>query len=430
MKGPVAIFGADGYIGWALAIHLGVTTDETIILVDNFATRRLVASVYSDSLVPIESMCERLRAYREQFGKDNLVFVPADARDIDQVDRIIAEYKPQSVVHLAQQRSAPFSMIDQEHALYTQLSNIATNLNILFSISRHVPGAHLLKMGSMGEYGTPGIEIKEGDIELDLKGRKARVMFPRNGGSWYHLSKIFDTFNVLLANKIFNIRATDVMQGVVYGTKVDEMVDDKLNTRFDFDSIWGTVINKYVVQAVILNELLIYGKGRQKRGFLSLYDSVNCLSLLLEHPPKEGEYRVVNQLDEIYDTVQLAEKVLSIAGEFGIRPKIRSIDNPRVESEDHYYAVEHKILPELGFRRKKDIDTILREMFEAVISNRHRAEKMKHLIYPTVDWKQGKNKSSKFFKIPYDLMKVQTKEEILPFATELTVHEPLTRERE
>ena len=398
------IFGGDGYIGWPLAIHLGARRDDRIIIVDNLCTRKLVKSVKSDTLVPIRSMKERLSAYTKETGKRNITFVEADARDPKAVDRIIEKYKPENIVHLAQQRSAPFSMVDQEHVLYTELNNIATNLNVLFSMVRHVPDAHLLKMGSMGEYGTPGIEITEGDIELERKGKKARLMFPRMGGSWYHLSKIFDTYNVAMANRVYDLTATDVMQGVVFGTRVDEITNDALATRFDFDSIWGTVINKYVVQSVLLNKLLIYGKGRQTRGFLSLYDSVNCLTLLLDNPPEKGKYRVVNQIDEIYDTLQLAEKVQKIGREYGIDAGMEYVENPRVEKEEHIYEVEHKILPSLGFRREKSMDEVIHEIFDAVIQNKKRASAMKKLIYPTVYWKTATELNMKDFAMPKSIM--------------------------
>ncbi|MFP3228041.1 MAG: NAD-dependent epimerase/dehydratase family protein [Caldisphaera sp.] len=415
MKGPIIIFGADGYIGWPLSIHLGVKYDIPIIMADNFSTRTLVKSVKSDSLTPIKSMSERIAAYKETFGKDNLIFEPVDARDPEQVDQLISKYKPEAVVHLAQQRSAPFSMIDQEHVLYTEINNVISNINIMFSLIRHSPGAHLLKMGSMGEYGTPNIEITEGNIEIEHKGRKTNVIFPRFGQSFYHLTKIFDTYNLLLTNKLHGIKATDVMQGVVYGTKVDEIVNESLETRFDFDSNWGTVINKYVVQAVILNELLIYGKGKQTRGFLSLYDSINALTLLLENPPKEGEYRVVNQLDEIYNTLELADKVLEIANEFGIKPKVKRIDNPRVEAEEHFYSVEHKILPSLGFSRKKDIKDVIREIFETVIQYKNRVKDLKELIYPTVKWRDSTSIRSNLFPMPEEYMKVLSKNEIMKY---------------
>ncbi|MBX8635595.1 MAG: NAD-dependent epimerase/dehydratase family protein [Thermoplasmata archaeon] len=409
MMGSTVIFGADGYIGWPLAIHLGNTRNDRIVLVDNLCTRRLVKSVKSDTLVPIKSMKERLAAYGKVTGKSNLTFIEADARDPKSVDKVIAKYKPETVVHLAQQRSAPFSMVDQEHVLYTELNNIATNLNILFSMVRHVPDAHLLKMGSMGEYGTPGIEIAEGDLEIERKGKKTSVMFPRTGQSWYHLSKIFDTYNVAFANRIYDMRATDVMQGVVYGTRIDEITNPALATRFDFDSIWGTVINKYVVQAVLLNKLLIYGKGKQTRGFLSLYDSINCLTLLHDNPPDKGANRVVNQIDEIFDTLQLAEKVQTIGKEFGIDAEFEYVENPRVEREEHIYEVEHRVLPSLGFRREKRIEDVIREIFQAVIENKKRAATMKRLVYPTVYWRTATQLAVKEYSLPKDIVNLKTK---------------------
>lgn len=413
MSDGIIIFGADGYIGWPLAVHLGTKHPEKkIVLVDNLATRKLVKSVHTRSLVPIKSMPHRIAAYERVTGHHNLEFVFADARDSELVEAIFSKYRPESIVHLAQQRSAPFSMIDQEHAMYSELNNIATNMNIVYAMARNAPDAHLLKMGSMGEYGQPGIEIAEGDLEIEHKGRKTKVMFPLVAGSYYHLSKIFDTFNIKLANKLFDITATDIMQGVVYGTRTEELVDPELATRFDFDSIWGTLINKYAIQAVALNKLLIYGKGKQKRGFLSLYDSVNCLTLLLEHPPKKGQYRIVNQLDEIYDTLELAEKVKTVGKEYGIEPSLEWVQNPRVETEEHYYEVENKILPSLGFKRKKNMDIVLHEIFEAVLANKSRIGDAREMIYPTVQWKSGKVNRSPLFKMPKEMMSVVSPEDM------------------
>jgi len=426
LSDDIIIFGADGYIGWPLAVHLGTKHPEKkIVLVDNLATRKLVKSVHTRSLVPIKSMPHRIAAYERVTGHHNLEFVFADARDSELVDAIFSKYRPESVVHLAQQRSAPFSMIDQEHAMYSELNNIATNMNIVYAMARNAPGAHLVKMGSMGEYGQPGIEIAEGELEIEHKGRKTKVMFPLAAGSYYHLSKIFDTFNVKLANKIFALTATDIMQGVVYGTRTDELVDPELATRFDFDSIWGTLINKYAIQAVALNKLLIYGKGKQKRGFLSLYDSINCLTLLLENPPKKGEYRIVNQLDEIYDTLELAEKVKSVGKEYGIEPSLEWVQNPRVETEEHYYEVENKILPSLGFKRKKNLDLVLHEIFEAVLANRSRIGDAKEMIYPTVQWKSGKVNRSPLFKMPKEMMSIVGPEDMGYETDEISQTQPL-----
>ena len=417
MKGPIIVFGGDGYIGWPLAMRLARETNDEVVIADNMSTRLLVRSVHSDSLTPIRTMAERLRAFRDYFGRDNLVFEPVDVRVPEAVDELIAKYQPRAVVHLAHQRSAPFSMIDQRHAIYTQVNNIVGNLNIMFSVVRHVPDAHVLKMGSMGEYGTPNIPITEGFIEIEYKGRRDRLLFPRMGQSFYHLSKIFDTYNLLLGNQVYGIRVTDIMQGVVFGTRTYETSKaEELVTRLDFDSTWGTVINKYVVQAVLLGELLIYGKGRQTRGFLSLYDSINAMVLLLKNPPKEGEYRTVNQLDMIYDTLTLAEMVAEVAGEFGIKVRLRQVEDPRVEKEEHYYEVEHEVLPSLGFRREKEMKDVIREIFEDVIKYRARAESMKHLIYPYVRWRTSYLLDNEQFRLPPEVERPLTREEILKLA--------------
>ncbi|MDG6982114.1 MAG: NAD-dependent epimerase/dehydratase family protein [Nitrososphaerota archaeon] len=424
MKDPVIIFGGDGYIGWPLALHLAWRAERDVVIVDNLVTRRLVESAGSDSLVPIGSPSSRMLAYERASGKGNLTFVRADARDPKEVDWVISKYQPESVVHLAQQRSAPFSMIDQEHALYTELNNIATNLNIVFSMTRHVPGAHLLKMGTMGEYGTPNIEITEGPVEIRRDGRRHRAMFPRAAQSWYHLSKVFDTYNVMLANKIHGLRATDVMQGVVYGSQTNEIVDESLSTRFDLDSVWGTIINKYVAQAVVYNKLLIYGKGRQTRGYLSLYDSIKCLSLLLDNPPAEGEYRVVNQIDETFDTLQLAKKVKAIAEEFGYRVGFEKVRNPRVESENHFYKVQRKVLPSLGFSRTRQIDDVIREIFQVVVKYKPRAMKMKALLAPSVTWAGRKKITSDSFQLPRDLTGWPASHELIELAKDQAAKVP------
>ena len=420
MKDPVLIFGGDGYIGWPLALHLAWRDGRDVVVVDNLVTRRLVESIGSDSLVPIGSPTTRVIAYERASGKQNLTFVRADARDPKEVDWVISKYMPGTVVHLAQQRSAPFSMIDQEHALYTELNNVATNLNIVFSMTRHTPDAHLLKMGSLGEYGTPDIEITEGPVVIRRGRRKHRAMFPRAGQSWYHLSKVFDTYNVMLANKIHGLKATDVMQGVVYGCRTREVVDESLSTRFDLDSIWGTVINKYVAQAVVYKKLLIYGKGLMTRGYLSLYDSIKCLTLLLDNPPRQGEYRVVNQIDETFDTLQLAEKVKGVAREFEIDVGFEKVRNPRVESEKHFYKVQHKVLPSLGFTRTKSMEEVLREIFEVVIAHKPRAMGMKSLLAPTVTWGGRKDVASDIFPLPRDLTGWPSAQELV----ELTEDQP------
>ncbi|MFI5412915.1 MAG: NAD-dependent dehydratase, partial [Candidatus Micrarchaeales archaeon] len=243
------------------------------------------------------------------------------------------------------------------------------------------------------------------DIEIERKGRKSKLPFPRVGGSYYHLSKIFDSYNVALANKAFGITATDIMQGVVFGTKTDEITNDDLATRFDFDSIWGTVLNKYIVQTVLLNKLLIYGKGLMTRGMLSLYDSINCMTLLIDNPAEKGDYRIVNQIDDVYNTVELAKLVQKIAGEFGMSPEFETVEDPRVEKEQHFFEVEHKILPGLGFKRRKSMEEIIREMFEAVIKHKERAKLLEYLIYPTVYWKESTALAHGTFKLPDELYK-------------------------
>ncbi len=387
------VLGADGYIGWPLTMKLAKMYGE-VVAVDNYVTRKLVADVGGLSAMPIsKDLKERSANFEKEFHK-KIQVVEGDLRNPNFVEALLERYKPETIIHLAQQRSAPYSQVTAQHALYTETNNVASNLNILFAMKKHAPHAHLLKMGTMGEYGTPNLRIEEGFMEMEYMGRRDRVMVPRMGSSWYHLSKIFDSYNVAFANRIWGIRATDVMQGVVYGNRTEEMVDESLLTRLDIDAIWGTVINKYCAQLIGHGKLLIYGKGLMTRGFLSLQDSINALTLLTEKPAAEGEYRVINQLDKIYNTVELAEKVKSIGEGLGFKAEFETVEDPRVEAEQHFYEVVHEKLPSLGFSPRHNVD----EQIKDIITDLHKYKKVwirkKNLTIPNVYWKSVSNSSA------------------------------------
>src|SRR5438093_4082562 len=272
----VFIAGVDGYLGWPLSMYLTVRGHE-VAGADCYYRRDWVQEMGSQSATPIVRMTERLEAFREKFGK-NLQFFKGDLTDYNFVENIFKHFQPEVVVHLGQMPSAPYSMIDVKHAVWTQTNNITGNLNLLYAIHDLARGAHLVKLGTMGEYGTPGIDIPEGYFEIEYRGRRARLPFPRQAGSWYHQSKVHDSNNVMMACRLWGLRATDIMQGVVFGTRIDEMGDDeRLLTRLDFDQCFGTVINRFSCQAAIGEPISPYGKGHQKRGFLPLRDSIQCL---------------------------------------------------------------------------------------------------------------------------------------------------------
>jgi UDP-sulfoquinovose synthase len=381
----VMIMGMDGYLGWPLAMHLSAR-GHSISGIDNFSRRRNVEELNSQSATPIKPMAERLKAYQKATGK-KLFFYKGDLTRTGFTDKVIGEEKPDCIVHLGEIPSAPYSMIDVEHCNYTQMNNIVGTNNILFAMKKHAPKCHLLKLGTMGEYGTPNIDIPEGFFEIEFRGRKDTLPFPRQPGSWYHLSKVHDSHNIMFACKIWGLRSTDVMQGVVHGVVTEETANDDLLTRFDFDEAWGTALNRFCAQAVIGHDLTPYGKGGQTRGYIALRDSVQCMTLAAENPPKDGEYRVFNQFDETYSVNELAKHVVKVSGEFGIDAKVWSVENPRLEKEEHYYHPDRDRLPALGFKPMNDLDAELRLTIPKLIKYKGRIEERKAAIMPKIKWR-------------------------------------------
>ena len=303
----VLVTGADGYVGFCLSMHLA-NNGFDVVGVDNFSRRRWVAEVGSHSATPVKSMLERLVAFERTFGR-KIGFEYGDLRDYGFVHHVLDKYKPDAVFHFGEQSSAPYSMMNVDNAVFTQTNNIVGTLNVLHAIRKTVPQCHLIKMGSMGEYGTPNIDIPEGFFEVEYKGRKDILPFPKRAFTdWYHWSKIHDSGNIMLACEIWNLRSTDIMHGIVYGTKTKEMVNDSLLTRFDFDAFFGTVLNRFCAQAVLGEKLTVYGAGGQRRPFIALQDSIQCLKLAVENPPDKGEYLVLNQFDEAYSISEIAER--------------------------------------------------------------------------------------------------------------------------
>jgi UDP-sulfoquinovose synthase len=380
----ILVLGMDGYIGWSLAIHLA-KRGHTVSGVDNFARRANVKSIGSQSAIPILDMQDRLSAFK-RIHHENLSFFEGDLLDYDFLVDIIKQAHPDSIVHLAEQPSAPFSMIDRNHAIYSQHNNIEGTLNVLYAIKDFAPECHLVKLGTMGEYGTPNIDIPEGFFEIEYRGRKDILPFPKQPGSMYHLSKVHDSANIMFACKIWKLCSTDIMQGVVYGTRTLDMIDDSLMTRFDFDELFGTVINRFCSEAVIGLPLTLYGQGKQKRGFIDLVDSVQCLTIAIENPPARGEYRVFNQLDEVYSIDELAEKVVTIAKKLRIDAKIKYLQNPRIEKEEHYYKVEHEHLRKLGFKPTRRIEETLEIMIKDLSKHKDRILDKSKVIPPKITW--------------------------------------------
>ncbi|MBT3283850.1 NAD-dependent epimerase/dehydratase family protein [Candidatus Bathyarchaeota archaeon] len=382
----VMIMGMDGYLGWPLSMHLSSRGHE-VSGVDNLSRRKNVNETGSWSATPIKTMNERRIRYKEVSGKD-LTFYRGDLVEPSFTDLVVKKEMPDCIVHLGEIPSAPYSMIDVDHCNYTQNNNIIGNNNILFAMKDHVPNCHLLKLGTMGEYGTPNLDIPEGFFEIEYRGRKDKLPYPRQPGSWYHLAKVHETWNIMFANKIWGLRATDVMQGVVHGVLTDDMETDDLITRFDFDEVWGTAINRFCAQAVVGHDVTPYGKGGQTRGYLALRDSMQCFTLAVENPPDETEYRVFNQFDETYSVNALAEIVSKVAKEYDLEGKIRNIPNPRLEAEKHRYEPDMKHLPALGFKPKFNLEDELRITLPKLIEYKDRIEAKRDKIKPKIFWSQ------------------------------------------
>ncbi len=378
----VLILGGDGYLGWPTALHFSQVGHEVATL-DNLARRSYDDELGVQSLVPIEDMDTRIKAWQDVSGK-TITHYDGDLLDADFVYQTLREFKPDAVIHYAEQRAAPYSMIDREHAVYTQHNNVVGNLNLLFAIAETNPDIHLVKLGTMGEYGTPNIDIEEGWLEVEHNGRKDRMLYPKKPGSFYHLSKVHDSHNIEFACRIWGLRATDLNQGVVYGLQTDATkLDPRLSTRFDYDGVFGTVLNRFVIQAVLGEPLTVYGTGGQTRGFLDIRDTVECLRLAVENPADRGEFRVFNQMTESFSVGQLADLV---AEAFPGPVQIEHLENPRVEQAEHYYNVKHTGLVELGLQPHLLSDTLIESLFDIVSAHKDRVDTK--ALAPTVTWKR------------------------------------------
>jgi UDP-sulfoquinovose synthase len=379
----VLILGGDGYLGWPTAMRFSARGHE-VSVVDNFSRRRWVEAQGSDSLTPIRSLEERITAWKEVSSKEIASYV-GSIEDAEFLESVITETKPEAIVHYGEQPSAPYSMGSREQAVETQQANVIGTLNLLWFMREHVPEAHLVKLGTMGEYGTPNIDIEEGYIEIEHKGRKDTLPFPKLPGSLYHLSKVHDSHNIHFACRIWGLRATDLNQGVVYGIETDETAqDERLCTRFDYDEVFGTVLNRYCVQAVIGHPLTVYGKGGQTRGFLNIRDTLQCVELAIENPADQGDFRVFNQFTEQFSVGQLAELVQRCAGEVGHEIEIEHVENPRVEMEEHYYNATHTKLLDLGLDPSYLGDELVRSMLKTI--ERQRDSINEAVIDPTTRW--------------------------------------------
>lgn len=381
----IFVAGSDGYLGWPLVQTLTARGHE-VVGADLGLRREWVDEMGSISAIPIASISDRLAGFEDRYNAP-LPFFQGDLRDGAFVENILREFQPEAIVHLGECPSAPYSMIDRDHTIFVQMNNVVSTFNLLYGMRDICPDAHLVKLGTMGEYGTPNVPIPEGFFDLEYRGRSDRLPFPRQAGSWYHWSKVHGSNNIMFACRLWGVCATDIMQGVVFGTRTaDSVDDDRLLTRLDFDQAFGTAINRFCCQAVVGHPLTPYGLGHQKRGFLPLRDSMQCLTRVIESPPEPGEYRVLNQFAEVYDITELALTVQRVGRELGLPVEVRNVENPRAEREDHYYEPDHQGLFDLGYEPTQDVAAEVRIMLGDLMRHAERIETKRDILVPDVRW--------------------------------------------
>ncbi|XP_044464204.1 UDP-sulfoquinovose synthase, chloroplastic-like [Mangifera indica] len=381
----VMVIGGDGYCGWATALHLSNKGYE-VSIVDSLIRRLFDHQLGLDSLTPISSIHNRLRVWKSLTGKTIELYI-GDICDFEFLADTFKSFEPDAVVHFGEQRSAPYSMIDRSRAVFTQNNNVIGTLNVLFAIKEFREQCHLVKLGTMGEYGTPNIDIEEGYITITHNGRTDTLPYPKQASSFYHLSKVHDSHNIAFTCKAWGIRATDLNQGVVYGVRTDETaIHEELCNRLDYDAVFGTALNRFCVQAAVGHPLTVYGKGGQTRGYLDIRDTVQCVELAIANPAQPGEFRVFNQFTEQFSVNQLAALVTKAGEKLGLDVETISVPNPRVEAEEHYYNAKHTKLIELGLKPHLLSDSLLDSLLNFAIQFKDRVDSKQ--IMPTVSWKK------------------------------------------
>ena len=381
----VLVIGGDGYCGWATALYLSNKGHEVAIL-DSLVRRHWDMELQSETLTPIAPIQTRLQRWQDLTGKTIDLYI-GDINNYSFLERSMLEFKPDAVVHFGEQRSAPFSMIDREHAVLTQTNNVVGTLNLLYVIRDHFPDCHLVKLGTMGEYGTPNIDIEEGYITIKHNGREDTLPYPKQPGSFYHLSKVHDTHNIHFACKIWGIRATDLNQGIVYGVLTEETgMDELLINRLDYDGVFGTALNRFCIQAAVGHPLTVYGSGGQTRALLDIRDTVRCVEIACNNPANKGEFRVFNQFTEMFSINDLAMMVKKAGNTMGMDVEVNNLENPRVEAEEHYFNAKNTKLIDLGLQPHYLSDSLLDSLLNFAVKYKERVDNKK--ILPKVTWRK------------------------------------------
>ena len=381
----VLVAGGDGFCGWPTALYLSARGHE-VLIADNLARRLWDEELGTVSLTRISNLTTRVAHWKELTGREIGIAI-GDLTDERFVHDTLNGFQPEALVHFAEQRSAPYSMIDRGHAVFTQTNNIVGTLNLLFAIGELAPDCHLIKLGTMGEYGTPNIDIEEGYIKIEHKGRTDTLPYPKQPGSYYHLSKVHDSHNIMFACRAWGLRATDLNQGVVYNVQTEETASAPvLTNRYDYDGIFGTALNRFCAQAASGNPITVYGEGGQTRGFIDIRDTVRCIELAADNPAERGEFRVFNQFTEQWSVLQLARIVEKVARALDLEPELAHLKNPRVEKEQHYYNAANTSLLHLGLKPHLLNEETVERLLLTAMENRDRIHP--ETFAPQVDWRR------------------------------------------
>lgn len=379
----VLILGVDGYLGWPTAMSFASAGHE-VVGVDNYLRRIIAEQTDSEALIPTPSLPERARVFERESGHSVDVRI-GDCTDYEFMSSLMQEVQPDTVVHYAEQPSAPYSMRGQTEAQLTFKNNLDATFNLIWSVIEHAPECHIVKLGTMGEYGTPNIDIEEGWIDVEHKGRSQKFLYPRQAGSLYHTTKVLDTDLLWFYVRLYGLRVTDLMQGPVYGLSTTEVdLAPELTPHFHYDDIFGTAVNRFLVQAVAGVPLTVYGKGGQVRGYLNIRDTLRCVQLAAENPAGPGELKIFNQFTETFSVNDLAARISDAGAELGLGVEVQNLANPRKEPEDHYYNPASTGLIELGLEPTIMTTEVLVGMLERIMEHKDRIDVDR--ILPRVKW--------------------------------------------
>ena len=381
----IMVLGGDGYLGWPTSCYLSKRGHE-ILSIDNFSKKKIENENGVCSILSTLTIQEKVKNWNIN-NKNKINFEICDLLNHRSIYSKLEQFKPDVIIHYAEQPSAPYSMKDRSSAYFTQMNNVMGNLNLLFGIKKYCPQAHLIKLGTMGEYGTPNIDIEEGWLDINHNGRKDRLLFPKKPGSFYHLSKVHDTNNIEFACRLWDLRCTDLNQGVVYGCETEELKEypDEMGVSFHYDDIFGTVINRFVSQSVTSKKLTVYGEGHQKRGFLNINDTLRCVELSINNPAEIGEFRVFNQYTETFSINELAQITLSACEDIDKKIEVLNLENPRFEQAEHYYNPKNSGLISLGLKPINLDKSLIKNMILKLEKYSEEIDQNKFL--PSLKWK-------------------------------------------